>query len=417
MGRWTPSSLTIQTWKWESEYIKPLSYALKRKNIEVYTRDIPLVTIRFGGAMEIRDGNSEDIKGKLFLAESGNIVYSKIDVRNGAIGIVPQSIEKAAFTSEFPIYEIKPDVAISEYIALVFQSALFKKHINSIVSGASGRKRVQPEQLEALEIPLPSLNSQRAIVTRWRESWDRIDAAKAALDDLIKELDEKLWRIYREHALRDILSARSFALGFGEIGAWDLKSSRAAAFAITCPSFREMGEFVEEATELVRPNAQPDKLWPLYGVNNKEGVFLSAMQEGRDFNAPYKQVREGWFFHNPTRCNVGSLGIVPAVPDDAITSPEYQVWKLKEDSELLGGFVALMIRTSFFLALVQFNRVGGVKERMYVENLRSIRIPVLSADEQLDFSRRRDEALQALKATATLEVEAKAAIEKMILGE
>lgn len=407
----------MPTWKWESVYIKPLSYALKRKNIEVQTRDIPLVTIRFGGAMEIRDGNSDEIKGKLYLAESGNIVYSKIDVRNGAIGIVPQSIEKAAFTSEFPIYEIRSDVAVSEYIALVFQSDLFKKHINSIVSGASGRKRVQPEQLEALEIPLPTLNSQRAIVERWREARDPIDSAKAALDDLITELDQKLWRIYREHALRDILSARSFALGFGEIVAWDLKSSRAAAFAITCPSFREMGEFVEEATELVRPNAQPDKLWPLYGVNNKEGVFLSAMQEGKDFNAPYKKVREGWFFHNPTRCNVGSLGIVPEVPDDAITSPEYQVWRLKENSELLGGFVALMIRTSFFLALVQFNRVGGVKERMYVENLRSIRIPVLSADEQRDFAHRRENALKMIEQTATLDAEAKAAVEKMIVGQ
>ena len=33
-----------------------------------------------------------------------------------------------------------------------------------------------------------------------------------------------------------------------------------------------------------------------------------------------------------TRPEQGSLGIVPDVPDDAITSPEYQVWKL------IGGF-------------------------------------------------------------------------------
>ncbi|WP_165921603.1 restriction endonuclease subunit S [Sulfuricurvum sp. IAE1] len=406
----------MQTWKWKAEYIQPLSYALKRKNIEVHTRDVPLVTIRFGGAMEIRESNSEDIKGKLYLAESGNIVYSKIDVRNGAIGIVPQSIEKAAFTSEFPIYEINPDVAVSEYIALVFQSEIFKKHINAIVSGASGRKRVQPDQLEALEIPIPPFNIQEVIVKRWRESQDRIESAKRAMDDLIREVDELLWRIYGEHAQRDILSARSFALGFGELGSWDLKSSRAAAFAITCPSFREMGEFVEEATELVRPYEDPEKLWPLYGVNNKEGVFLSAMQEGKEFNASYKKVKEGWFFHNPTRCNVGSLGIVPAVPEDAVTSPEYQVWKLRENSELLAGYTALMIRTSFFLALVQFNRVGAVKERMYVDNLKAIRIPVLPLEQQHDFVRRRDEALRMLEQTATIEAEAKAAVEKMIIG-
>jgi len=32
-------------------------------------------------------------------------------------------------------------------------------------------------------------------------------------------------------------------------------------------------------------------------------------------------------FTIPTRANVGSIGIVGDVPQDAITSPEYQVWE------------------------------------------------------------------------------------------
>ncbi len=79
-----------------------------------------------------------------------------------------------------------------------------------------------------------------------------------------------------------------------------------------------------------------------YGVNNKAGVFLSSRSRGRTFNAPYKRIRKDWFFHNPTRCNVGSLGIVPEVPADAITSPEYQVWRLKTGilEPMLPGYVA-----------------------------------------------------------------------------
>jgi restriction endonuclease S subunit len=108
------------------------------------------------------------------------------------------------------------------------------------------------------------------------------------------------------------------------------------------------------------------------------------------------------------------LGIVPEVPDDAITSPEYQVWRLK--SGFLPAFMALLIRTDYFLSLVAFNRVGGVKQRMYYANLAEIRLPMVPLEVQ---QRIADEytAIQAeiLMAKADLE-RRKADIEKMILG-
>ena len=125
------------------------------------------------------------------------------------------------------------------------------------------------------------------------------------------------------------MHSRFFALNFNDLAAWDVKAGRASAFRLACPSFRPLGDFIEESTELVRPSAEPEKEWPVYGVNNKEGVFLNSYQKGKTFNAAYKRIFKNWFFHNPTRCNVGSLGIVPDVPEDAITSPEYQVWQVK----------------------------------------------------------------------------------------
>ena len=77
-----------------------------------------------------------------------------------------------------------------------------------------------------------------------------------------------------------------------------------------------------------------------------------------NFKAPYKKIEKTWFFHNPTRANVGSIGIVPDVPIETITSPEYLVWRLK--GGYLPEFMALIIRTDYFLELVAFNRVGGV---------------------------------------------------------
>jgi type I restriction enzyme, S subunit len=141
-----------------------------------------------------------------------------------------------------------------------------------------------------------------------------------------------------------------------------------------------MGEFVEEATETVHPAKEPTRSWPVYGVSNRAGVELSHFQLGESFNSAYKRIQRDWFFHNPTRANVGSLGRVPDVPADAITSPEYQVWRIKR--HLLPEFVEILIRQPFFLDLIECHRVGAVKERLFVDNLCEIPIPVLSDRDQ-----------------------------------
>jgi type I restriction enzyme, S subunit len=161
---------------------------------------------------------------------------------------------------------------------------------------------------------------------------------------------------------------------WSELPRWDYKSARAALFAQRHPDFVPLGEYTDEATELVDPRSEPDKEWPVYGVNNESGVFLSKLQKGAEFNSNYKRVRQDYFFHNPTRANVGSLGRVPDVPADAITSPEYQVWKPRPI--LLPAFTEILIKTSFFLDQIECHRVGGVKERLFVQNLFEIPVPV-----------------------------------------
>lgn len=165
---------------------------------------------------------------------------------------------------------------------------------------------------------------------------------------------------------------------------------------------------------MVKPWDFPDKLWPIYGVNNKDGVFLSTKQETAKFNAAYKRIEKDWFFHNPTRANVGSLGIVPEVPDDAITSPEYQVWKLTSGFE--PEFMDLLLQTQYFLTLVSFNRVGGVKQRMYYANLAEIRLPMVSPDIQKEYISSKAAIKAKLKGAATHLTKVKRQVERLILG-
>ena len=155
---------------------------------------------------------------------------------------------------------------------------------------------------------------------------------------------------------------------------WDIKGARAALFKTAHSDFVPFGSFIAECSETVAPLKSPDKDWPVYGVNNREGVFLSHYQKGSDFRSSYKIIKKDWFFHNPTRVNVGSIGRVPTVPTDAITSPEYQVWSARA-AKAIPGYIDALIKMPFFDRLIQLHRVGAVKERLFTRNLMQIPVP------------------------------------------
>jgi len=417
---WSVSSFFKIGWHWPEEYIKPLRVALKRKKIVVDKKQNPietlqLVTLHFDGTMEPRDLKGKtNFKGRLYFAHAGDVIYSKIDVRNGAIGVVPDEMPCIVVSSEYPVYEVLSTVAIPRYIKLVIRTKHFQQAINSMISGASGRKRVQPSQVESMEIPIPSLPVQQAIVDRWQQAQAERQAARVALQTVIDDLNTALYAHYYAHCQNDVLQRRWLVMDWKDLGCWDVKTARATAFRLATPIFEPLGNFVEEATELVKPWDEPEKDWPVYGVNNKEGVFFGYYQKGQAFNAPYKRICKDWFFHNPTRSSVGSLGIVPDVPEDALTSPEYQVWRIKHG--LIPGYVDVLINTPFFIELIQFHRVGAVKQRLYVSNLMEIPIPTFPLEEQQRVADARAAALNRIALAEQDATEVATEVEALILG-
>ncbi len=350
----------------------------------------------------------------------GAFIYNRLFAWKASFAVVPERFTDHFVSNEFPQFRVQEDKILPEFLYLYFLTKRILRAVTlaSTGSAAVSRNRFKEEEFLLFRIPLPPLQEQESIIAHWREARTAIETAQEDLKKPITGLSDHLVGVYRKAASRDVIHSRSFTLDFKDLAAWDVKSGRASAFRLACPSFRPMGDFIEEATELIPPASEPEKEWPVYGVNNKEGVFLNGHQKGESFKAAYKRVRKDWFFHNPTRCNVGSLGIVPDVPEDAITSPEYQVWRVKKDARapMLPGFIAVLIQTPFFIDLVQFNRVGAVKQRMYTENLCQLRIPYLPEVEQREYAQAREKALADLAAARDRLAQARKDVEAMILG-
>jgi len=65
--------------------------------------------------------------------------------------------------------------------------------------------------------------------------------------------------------------------------------------------FDGLGDFIEEATELVNPALEPTHEWPVFGVNQQGCALLSAIFKKGETSSmlPYKRIRKDWFSITP----------------------------------------------------------------------------------------------------------------------
>ena len=125
------------------------------------------ITVHLNGEISTRD-RRDLYKGTMFAAYPGDIVFSKIDARNGAIGMLPGEIWKAVVTAEFPVFTADPGLLDAQFAKLVLRTGGFIEALRRKASGTSGRKRITPEAFQDLRIPLPPIDEQKAIVAAWQ---------------------------------------------------------------------------------------------------------------------------------------------------------------------------------------------------------------------------------------------------------
>ena len=144
------------------------------------------ITIHFDGSIVPRERNTP-FKGTMFAAYPGDLIFSKIDARNGAISLIPESLQKVVVTSEYPIHTVNTSLIDGCYMAMLLRTPNFLKLIRNSGSGTSGRKRITPENFRAIEIPLPDLEEQRYLIAAYQQGLDRA-----------AELDAQAQRIERD---------------------------------------------------------------------------------------------------------------------------------------------------------------------------------------------------------------------------
>jgi len=236
--RWDVAFFRQVKWRWPERTIRPLGEAVVRRRLEVDPKTpregLPIISkISFGGEVTVTTPEErKGYKGRLFWADAGNLVYSKIRVKQGSLSIVPTSVGKLAVSAEYPVYEIVETVADADYLALVVRSGVFMRLLEGLSHGGSTKTRIPPEEFERQRIPLPPLSVQRKIVAAWEAARKSAAATAAKIERLEREIESRFLADLGLKPPEQTTLPKVFAVRWSELERWSVMFNQLASVAI-----------------------------------------------------------------------------------------------------------------------------------------------------------------------------------------
>ena len=127
------------------------------------------VTARLWGkglALRGEVAGSEIAASRQLRARSGQFLVSRIDARHGAFGIVPDDLDGALVSNDFPCFEIDPSLVIPHYFEWYARTRKFVDLCRRSSEGSTNRVRLKEDAFLQMKIEVPPLDEQRRIVAR-----------------------------------------------------------------------------------------------------------------------------------------------------------------------------------------------------------------------------------------------------------
>lgn len=285
---------------------------------------------------------------------AGQFVISKIDARNGAFGVVPQTLDGAVVSNDFPVFDVANKIALTEYVAWVSRTDWFVALCRRASEGSTNRVRLKQARFLNQHIPLPPVPEQRRIV-------QRLDAVAAAIE--------------RIHNLR-----------------CSIHEDLSALVVRTNQSYGARPTLLGDALVLDedRVTLIPDISYPQIGIRGfggglfRKGGVTATDTTYRHFN----QLHAGQFVVSQVKGWEGAVAVCDDVHAGLFASPEYRTFRC-DPAVLRSAYFGYLCRTSWFHAkLAPATRGQGARrERLRPEMLLAVSIPLPPVDVQEQMER------------------------------
>lgn len=310
------------------------------------------ITVRMWGKGVIERGRimGASLPGRRFVAHAGQFIASRIDARNGAMGLVPESLDGALVTNDFPLFNLNTERLAPAFLGWLCRTAGFVELCTRASEGTTNRVRLKSDGFNALEIPLPPLAEQRRVVAR---------------------IEELAAQIHEAHTLRHQAAEEAEAF---------VTSVHASLSGNRTKKLGEIFRLEEDAVSI-----EPTGSYPQVGVKSfGGGLFPKSAVEGtgttyRTFNRLYagamllSQVK-GW---------EGAIAVCPPELAGWFVSPEYRTFRCIP-TESRPRYLSPLVRTEWFWSKLgnATRGVGARRERTRPEQFLNIELPMPNVEQQ-----------------------------------
>jgi type I restriction enzyme S subunit len=153
-------------------------------------REYAQVTVRLWGKGVALRGvviGSQIASSRQLAVRPNQFILSRIDARNGALGLVPPELDGAVVSNDFPAFDLDASRILPAYLGWMSKTENFVHLCRQASEGTTNRVRLQEGRFLAMEIPLPPLDEQRRIVVRIEGLAGRIEQARGLRREAMAE--------------------------------------------------------------------------------------------------------------------------------------------------------------------------------------------------------------------------------------
>ncbi|MCX6841920.1 MAG: restriction endonuclease subunit S [candidate division WOR-3 bacterium] len=157
------------------------------------------VTVRLWGrgvVLRRRAEGAEMAAQRRSVVHTGQLLLSRIDARNGAIGLVPADLDGAVVSNDFPSFNLNPAKLLPAYVGWLSRTGDFVDRCKAASEGTTNRVRLDVDRFLKLTTPLPPLPEQRRIVARIEELAGKHDEARRHGRDAVEVRESLLPSAY-----------------------------------------------------------------------------------------------------------------------------------------------------------------------------------------------------------------------------
>ena len=369
------------------------SFLVKSKDIiEVQDNfEYKQVTIKINNGGVIPRNNGETLLGskigtkRQHVVHAGQFIMSKIDARNGAYGIVPEELDGAIVTNDFPVFDVDIEKIIPQFLVLVSTTEKFVEFARKCSSGTTNRKRIDIDAFLNQQIPLPSIEEQEVILETYNKKIKQADVLLRQADDILKGKNAYLKNVlkfqYKKNERKGLLNF----LHFVDVHRWDVPFYSSQSKVESMYDTTTLGNCLElymidnnnHSLRMETYNT-PKKQFHYIGMENveKDTGVLNSFQivDGKSIRSQTVRIPKGFMIYGKLRPYLNKYWENSEEYDDIVCSSEFLCFLPKK--ELNKSFFKFVLSSYIIQEQIADSMTGARMPRIDEKIFKNIIIPI-----------------------------------------